>query len=117
MAGPGEYITRNPHIARAIAAFVGVSWYLSIELNIRIFMTFKRRTGLYFWSCLTCSWGLMLNQVFGAVLWDFGVTTNIWIVFPGIFVTWAMMVCKVWVRILVLCKVLKWLRKAIQVLI
>jgi hypothetical protein len=92
MAGPSEYIKSHQEIATSIGAFVGITWYIGIELNFRIFITFKRRRGLYFWGCLIGLWGSLLNQVFGAVLWDFGIVSSVWHAMPGIYLTWAMMI-------------------------
>jgi hypothetical protein len=44
-------------IAMTLSAFSGIAWYICIELNVKIFMVFKRYRGLYFWSLLLCSWG------------------------------------------------------------
>jgi hypothetical protein len=45
-------------IAMTIGAFTAIAWYNSIELNVLIWMTFKRRRGLYFYSLLGASWGV-----------------------------------------------------------
>lgn len=50
----------SPPTAMTAAAFMGIAWYLALELNIRAFLTFTRR-GLYFWSCLLCSWGIIFH--------------------------------------------------------
>lgn len=47
----------------AIASFNAVAWYIVIELNIRIFFTFKRYRGLYFWSIWISSWGVFLEPL------------------------------------------------------
>jgi hypothetical protein len=46
----------------AAAAFLGIAWFICIELNIRLFCRATRRS-LYFWSCLLCSWGLMIHGI------------------------------------------------------
>lgn len=46
-----------------LAAGTAVAWVYVIELNITIFMTFKRRSGLYFWSLLISSWGISLHAL------------------------------------------------------
>lgn len=92
MAGPSEFIKSHQDIAATIGAFVGITWYIGIELNFRIFTTFKKRRGLYFWSCLVGLWGSLLTQVFGGILWDFGIVTSAWQAMPGIYLTWAMMI-------------------------
>ena len=40
---------------------------MSIELTLQIFFTFRRRRGLYFWSLLVCTWGIVLH-VLGVIL-------------------------------------------------
>ncbi|PVH99851.1 hypothetical protein DM02DRAFT_614747 [Periconia macrospinosa] len=46
--------------AMTAAAFMGIAWYLAFELNVRILLTFNRR-GLYFWSCVLCSSGIIIH--------------------------------------------------------
>ncbi|KAI4670853.1 uncharacterized protein J4E88_009605 [Alternaria novae-zelandiae] len=46
----------------AAAAFLGVAWFICIELNIRLLYRATRRS-LYFWSCLLCSWGLIVHGI------------------------------------------------------
>jgi hypothetical protein len=46
----------------AAAAFLGVAWFLCIELNVRLLIKAPRR-GMYFWSCLLCSWGLIVHSI------------------------------------------------------
>ncbi|KAI4229088.1 MAG: hypothetical protein L6R36_001150 [Xanthoria steineri] len=47
----------------AIAAFTAVAWYNVMELNIQVFLTFKRHRGLYFWSLLISSYGCVLHAL------------------------------------------------------
>ena len=46
-----------------MAAFTGIAWYNVLELNVSIQVTFKRKTGLYFWSLLIASWGVFLHSL------------------------------------------------------
>lgn len=46
-----------------LAAGTAVAWVYAIEINITIFLIFKRRNGLYFWSLLLCSWGITLHAL------------------------------------------------------
>ncbi|KAK8105052.1 hypothetical protein PG999_008411 [Apiospora kogelbergensis] len=62
-------------MAMTIAAFSGIAWYIGIELNFTLFVLFKRRRGLYFWSCALGSWGVILQPLF-IILADFGVWTD-----------------------------------------
>ena len=49
--------------AMAIAAFTAVAWYNVLELNTQVFLTFKRRRGLYFWSLIISSYGCVLHAL------------------------------------------------------
>lgn len=45
-------------IAMTMSGFTAIAWYNSIELNVLIWVTFKRYRGLYFYSLLGASWGV-----------------------------------------------------------
>ena len=47
----------------AMSAFTAIALWNVLELNISIFMTFKKRRGLYFWALLVCSWGIVGHAV------------------------------------------------------
>jgi len=47
----------------AMAAFTAVAWYNALELNVQVFLTFKRHRGLYFWSLIISSWGCVLHAL------------------------------------------------------
>lgn len=74
-------------MSMAIAAFTGISWFIGAEINTSLFILFKRRRGLYFWSAALCSWGVVLQPLF-IILADYG----IWGDFKGsitmIYLTW-----------------------------
>jgi hypothetical protein len=53
----------NPTIYCFIAAFSAVPMWMSIELTFQIFATFKRHTGLYFYSLMFCTWSITIRQV------------------------------------------------------
>ncbi|KAI0009539.1 integral membrane protein [Xylariaceae sp. FL0662B] len=78
-------------VSMTMAAFAGISWYIGAEINISLFLLFKRRTGLYFWSCLLASWGVILQPIF-IMLADFGVWTNLKGSITMIYLTWLIMV-------------------------
>lgn len=44
-----------------VTAFISLAFYNVLELSIFIYTTFKRRTGLYFWSMVIATWGIALN--------------------------------------------------------
>jgi hypothetical protein len=62
-------------IAMIIALFFGIAVYNVIEITVLIFFTFKKRKGLYFWSLLFASWGIVLH-VIGFLLKFFQLCTN-----------------------------------------
>lgn len=53
----------NPTIYCCIAAFSAVPMWMSIELTLQIFGTFKRYTGLYFYSLMFCTWSITIRQI------------------------------------------------------
>ncbi|KAI9767289.1 MAG: hypothetical protein M1839_004533 [Geoglossum umbratile] len=59
----------------SISAFTGISWYNVLELNVVIWLTFKKRRGLYFYSLLAASWGIVFHQL-GYIMRFFGVWKN-----------------------------------------
>lgn len=78
-------------MAMTMAAFAGISWYVGVEINFALFMRFKKRRGLYFWSCALSSWGVILETLF-IILADFGVWTDLKWSITMIYLTWFMMV-------------------------
>lgn len=75
----------------AIAAFTAVAWYNVIELNIQVFLTFKRHRGLYFWSLLITSYGCVLHAL-GFLLKFFQLTSNVYLSVTIITIGWYCMV-------------------------
>ncbi|KAL8672466.1 MAG: hypothetical protein Q9168_003069 [Polycauliona sp. 1 TL-2023] len=59
----GQQIPFQRATFMAIAAFTAVAWYNVMELNIQVFLTFKRHRGLYFWSLLISSYGCVLHAL------------------------------------------------------
>lgn len=78
-------------LSMTMAAFVGISWYIGAEINISMFSRFNRWTGLYFWACALCSWGVILQPLF-IILADFDVWTNLTGSITMIYLTWLIMV-------------------------
>ncbi|OAX80428.1 hypothetical protein ACJ72_05240 [Emergomyces africanus] len=78
-------------VSMTMAAFVGISWYIAAELNIRLFLIFKRKRGLYFWSCCLCSWGIIVHPLC-MILFDFGILTQPWVALVLVYATWWIMV-------------------------
>ena len=75
---------------QAIAAFTAVAWYNVLELNIQVFLTFKRRRGLYFWALLISSYGCFLHAL--GFLLKFFVVCNVYISVTIITLGWYAMV-------------------------
>ncbi|KAL8943477.1 MAG: hypothetical protein Q9211_000974 [Gyalolechia sp. 1 TL-2023] len=73
-----------------LAAATAVAWVFVVELDLTIILTFKRRSGLYFWSLLICSWGCALHGL-GFIL-SFLVGSPWSVTLPFIEVGWVTMV-------------------------
>jgi hypothetical protein len=67
----------NLPIYMTIVAFSTIALYNVIELSVIIFATFKRRKGLYFWSFIVATWGIVPHTV-GFILKFFAVTLVWW---------------------------------------
>ncbi|KAI1817927.1 integral membrane protein [Poronia punctata] len=106
-------------MAMTMAAFAGISWYVAAEINISLFLTFKRRRGLYFWSCALGSWGIIAQSLF-IILADFGIWKDLTGSITLIYLSWLFMVVpQSWVlysRLYLLMQhdsLLKWVRAAL----
>ena len=49
----------DPTIPRSMTAFTAIAWYNALEILIVIFIMFKRFSGLYFWSLLITTIGVI----------------------------------------------------------
>lgn len=87
----GEKIPYDQGTWMAIAAFTAVAWYNVAELNIQVFLTFKRHRGLYFWSLLITSYGCVLHAL-GFLLKFFQLIHNDYISVTVITIGWYAMV-------------------------
>jgi hypothetical protein len=87
----GEALPFNKGDYMAIAAFTAVAWYNVAELNVQVFLTFKRHRGLYFWSLLISSYGCVLHAL-GFLLKFFQLTTNDYVSVTIITIGWYAMV-------------------------
>jgi len=52
----------NPTVFCLVASFFAVSLWLALELSVQVYCTFKRHTGLYFWSILVVACGIALRK-------------------------------------------------------
>lgn len=69
-------IKKDLPMSMTMAAFFGISWCIGVEINTSLFVLFKRRRGLYFWSCFLVCWGVILQPLF-ILLADFRVWTDL----------------------------------------
>ncbi|KAJ6086215.1 hypothetical protein N7486_010496 [Penicillium sp. IBT 16267x] len=53
----------NPTVYCLTASFLAVALWLSLDLTVQIFITFKKYNSLYFWSILIASWGVAVEAV------------------------------------------------------
>lgn len=81
----------NLPTAMVIASFVTIAWVNTIELQVRIWIGFKRYVGLYFWSLLLSSWGCALHPLCFLLL-DFGIWKNAHVAGVFIGIGWWFMV-------------------------
>jgi hypothetical protein len=71
----GQY-NDNPLAIKIITAFfAGLAMYNALELMTAVFVTFRRYRGLYFWSLLVASFGIIPCSL-GLTIKFFGLTGN-----------------------------------------
>lgn len=78
-------------VAMTISAFTAIAWCNSLELNVRIWITFKRHNGLYFWSLQVASWGVIIYSL-AFIIKFFQVIPNNYISVAAITIGWWSMV-------------------------
>jgi hypothetical protein len=59
----GGYTGGSLALRIVIGSSIAVAWYNAVELNILILATFRRYSGLYFWSLLIASWGVVFYGI------------------------------------------------------
>ncbi|KAL2820310.1 hypothetical protein BJX63DRAFT_444596 [Aspergillus granulosus] len=69
--GQGSTIPRPE--TYAVIAFLSIALYNVLELTFLLFLVFKHRRGLYFWSFFVATWGVAIYAT-GFVLHDFRLT-------------------------------------------
>ncbi|KFY81530.1 hypothetical protein V500_11332 [Pseudogymnoascus sp. VKM F-4518 (FW-2643)] len=75
----GGYKGNSRGVIATIGAFIGVTWYNSIELIVLILLTFHKYKGAYFWSLLiTTVVGVLVHSI-GYLIKDFELTTATWV--------------------------------------
>jgi hypothetical protein len=58
-----------------ISTFTAIAWYNVLALNVVIWLTFKRRSGLYFYTLLVASWGIAFHEL-GFLMLFFNITKS-----------------------------------------
>ncbi|KAJ5976564.1 hypothetical protein N7481_010271 [Penicillium waksmanii] len=75
-----------------VSSFLSVAIYNVVELTFTLFLTFKRRNGLYFWSFLVATWGIAIYSI-GFILKDFNLAKSISYFYVTLIIAgWCMMV-------------------------
>ncbi|KAH7346092.1 integral membrane protein [Pyrenochaeta sp. MPI-SDFR-AT-0127] len=74
-----------------IIVFISIAFYNFLELKVYILTTFKRRTGLYFWSFNVATWGVAFNAT-GYLLKHLELTTNAHLYATLILIGWCTMI-------------------------
>lgn len=46
-----------------VSSFISLALYNVLELTVLILTTFKKRSGVYFWSMVVATWGIALNAI------------------------------------------------------
>lgn len=82
---------RNIPKHMAIAAFTGIAWYNVVELNISVYMIFRRKSGLYFWSLFLSTQGVLLHSL-AFILKLYGVVRVYQVTITMVTVGWYLMV-------------------------
>ena len=53
----------RPGEENAATAFLALTFYLILDVNIGIYRVFKRKQGLYFWSLVVATWGCAVDTI------------------------------------------------------
>lgn len=86
-----EILMSNLATHMTIAAFTAIAWYNVVELDIAIYMGFKRKQGLYFWSLFLSTQGILLHSL-AFILKFYGLVTQYEVTCTIITVGWYLMV-------------------------
>ncbi|GKZ25735.1 hypothetical protein AbraIFM66951_005781 [Aspergillus brasiliensis] len=75
-----------------VTSFFSIAIYNVLELTFILFVSFKRRGGLYFWSFFIATWGIALYAI-GFILKDFNLANSISYFYASLmFIGWSSMV-------------------------
>jgi hypothetical protein len=61
--GVAEDLKNDLAMAMTMAAFVGAAWYVCVELNVRLWFSYLRKRGLYFWACFVGTQGVLTQPL------------------------------------------------------
>jgi hypothetical protein len=108
-----EDLKNDLPVTMTMAAFVGAAWYICVELNVRLWFSYLRKNGLYFWACFVGTQGVLTqpllivrnpsafssnairvlaNDRVEQILANFGVIKNPYVAFIFIYLSWWMLV-------------------------
>lgn len=95
MAGADTGIGKVTHIDRTtsyvLIAFTAIAFYNVIELSSIIFITFRKRSGLYFWSFVVATWAIV-PYTLGFMLKNFELSNQPFLYSTLILIGWCPMV-------------------------
>lgn len=74
-----------------ISVFISIAFYNVLELTTSIFTSFKKRSGLYFWSLLIATWGIAFNGT-GYLLMHLSLITEANVYATLILIGWCSMI-------------------------
>ncbi|KAF5658595.1 integral membrane protein [Fusarium heterosporum] len=86
-----EVSTKSGSVAIVIAVFISVAFYNVLELNAYIFISFKKRSGLYFWSFVVATWGIAFNGT-GYLIMHLSLSAQRYVYSTLILIGWCTMV-------------------------
>jgi len=78
-------------VAAIVIVFISLALYNFLELNILVISTFKRRSGLYFWSFIISTWGIAFNAI-GYLLKHLGLISKAHVYATIILIGWCTMI-------------------------
>ncbi|KFY32526.1 hypothetical protein V493_00116 [Pseudogymnoascus sp. VKM F-4281 (FW-2241)] len=88
----GGYRGNSRGVIATLGAFIGVTWFNSLELIVLIFFTFHSYKGTYFWSMLiTTVMGVLVHSI-GYLIKDFDLTTATWVPITIVTIGWWTMI-------------------------
>ena len=81
----------RPALFAMATGFMGVAFYLVLEINLTVLRRFKKHRGLYFWSLLISAWGVFFHTIGYVLQW--WIPKSPWILNTAcILFGWSMMV-------------------------